>query len=183
MLALTREFSRLDAALRRGEWQSQWAVGSAIPPVWPELAGKTLGILGYGRIGQAIARRARAFDMRICAIRRNVGLSAEDDLDLLGGPDMIGRGFAAGRLCRDRDAGDGGDEGYDRQQANSRLMKPTAFLINVARAEIVDEDGAVRCAGATQLSPERRWMSGIAIRAKRDRPRRRPSRFTNCPTC
>jgi len=44
MLALTREFSRLDAALRHGEWQSQWAVGSAVPPVWQELAGKTLGI-------------------------------------------------------------------------------------------------------------------------------------------
>ena len=77
MLALTRDFSRLDAALRRGDWQSQWAVGISIPPVWPELAGKTLGILGYGRIGQAIARRARAFDMKICAIRRNVGRSVE----------------------------------------------------------------------------------------------------------
>src|ERR1700686_3244929 len=36
MLALTREFSRLDAALRRGDWQSQWAVGTPVPPVWPE---------------------------------------------------------------------------------------------------------------------------------------------------
>jgi phosphoglycerate dehydrogenase-like enzyme len=49
MLALTRDFSRLDLALRAGEWQSQWSVGVAPPPVWPELAGKTLGILGYGR--------------------------------------------------------------------------------------------------------------------------------------
>src|SRR4051794_18828516 len=50
MLALTREFPRLDAALRQGEWQSQWAVGVVPPPVWPELAGRTIGILGYGRI-------------------------------------------------------------------------------------------------------------------------------------
>jgi phosphoglycerate dehydrogenase-like enzyme len=63
MLALTREFSRLDAALRRGDWQSRWAVGTP-PPLWPELAGGTIGILGYGRIGQNIARRARAFDMQ-----------------------------------------------------------------------------------------------------------------------
>ena len=89
MLALTREFSRLDAALRHGDWQSQWAVGAPIPPVWPELAGKTLGILGYGRIGQAIARRARAFDMKVCAIRRDIRRSAKDDLDLLGGPDLM----------------------------------------------------------------------------------------------
>src|SRR6059036_4334719 len=69
MLALTRGFVRLDAALRRGAWESQWAVGTAPPPPWPELAGKTLGILGYGHIGQALARRAQAFDMAICAIR------------------------------------------------------------------------------------------------------------------
>jgi len=71
MLALTRSLGRLDAALRRGVWESQWSVGASPPPPWPELAGKTLGILGYGRIGQALARRARAFDMKICAIRRD----------------------------------------------------------------------------------------------------------------
>jgi phosphoglycerate dehydrogenase-like enzyme len=45
MLALTREFSRVDAALRVGEWRSQWAVGSEPPRAWPELAGKTIGVL------------------------------------------------------------------------------------------------------------------------------------------
>jgi phosphoglycerate dehydrogenase-like enzyme len=50
ILALTREFIRLDHAPRHGAWQSQWAVGKP-PPVWPELAGKSIGILGYGRIG------------------------------------------------------------------------------------------------------------------------------------
>jgi phosphoglycerate dehydrogenase-like enzyme len=83
ILALTREFSRLDVALRLGDWQSQWAIGVAPPPAWPELAGKTIGILGYGRIGQCTARRARAFGMKICAIRRDVRHSAADDLALL----------------------------------------------------------------------------------------------------
>src|SRR5881296_4629843 len=63
MLAMTREFTRLDAALRQGTWASQWAVGAPVPAAWPELAGKTIGILGYGRIGQAVAQRARGFDM------------------------------------------------------------------------------------------------------------------------
>ena len=71
ILALTRDFIRLDRALRQGDWQSQWAVGAAPPPVWPELAGKTIGILGYGRIGQAVARRAGAFDMEVCASRQS----------------------------------------------------------------------------------------------------------------
>jgi phosphoglycerate dehydrogenase-like enzyme len=138
ILVLTREFIRLDRALRRGDWHSQWAVG-APPPVWPELAGKTIGILGYGRIGQAVANRARSFGMEISAIRRDVGRSAEGDLTFLGGPDeveeVLGRSDyvvvampatpeTIGRLGR-RELG---------------LMKPGGFLINVARAEIVDED-------------------------------------------
>src|SRR3990167_9366397 len=71
ILTLTRGFAPLDAALRRGEWKSQWAVGVPSPPPWPELAGKTLGILGHGRIGQGLARRARAFDMTVLGIRRD----------------------------------------------------------------------------------------------------------------
>jgi len=76
MLASTRGFARLDAALREGRWENQWAVGSTPPPPWAELAGKTVGILGYGRIGHALARRALAFDMTVCAIRRDVAAIA-----------------------------------------------------------------------------------------------------------
>src|SRR5438552_1991848 len=89
MLASTRGFVRLDAALREGRWESQWAVGSTPPPPWAELAGKTLGILGYGRIGHALARRALAFDMTVCAIRREVARSRADGLALLGGLEAL----------------------------------------------------------------------------------------------
>lgn len=139
MLALTRDFVRLDAALRRGDWQSQWAIGTAPPPVWPELSGKTIGILGYGRIGQAVARRARAFDMHVCAVRRDVRRSVEDDIAFLGGPDatdeVIRRSdYLLISMPATRDT-----VGLmDRRRFG--LMKPTAFLINVARAEIIDED-------------------------------------------
>src|SRR4029079_12740432 len=64
---------------------TRWSWGVASPPPWPELAGKTLGILGYGRIGQALARRARAFDMQVCAIRRTAGAAADHGVALLGG--------------------------------------------------------------------------------------------------
>src|SRR5439155_21279056 len=89
MLTLPRDFVRLDAALRRGIWQSQWAIGTPPPAPWPELAGKTLGILGYGRIGRELARRARAFDMEVCAIRRDVARSAADGLALPGGLEIL----------------------------------------------------------------------------------------------
>jgi phosphoglycerate dehydrogenase-like enzyme len=155
ILTLTREFARLDRALRLGDWQSQWAVGVAPPPVWAELAGKTIGILGYGRIGRSVARRARAFDMKVCAIRRDPGQSAEDDLKLLGGPDLIDE------VLRRSDyvviAMPSTPETIGRiGQRELALMKPSAFLINVARAEILDED-------ALYDALSRRSMAGAAL--------------------
>jgi phosphoglycerate dehydrogenase-like enzyme len=179
ILALTREFTRLDGALRQGDWQSQWAVGVAPPPVWPELAGKTIGILGYGRIGQSIARRARAFEMEVCAIRREVGRSAEDDLTLLGGPGIIDEVL---RRCDfvviSMPATPETIGWIGRRELG--LMKPGAFLINVARAEIVDEDALF---DALSRRPAQRSMSGIATRAGPVLLPRRHARFTNCQTC
>src|SRR6266850_1660533 len=56
--ALTRQIPRHDAIVKRGEWHR--GVGH-------ELAGKTLGLLGLGRIGREVAQRAVAFAMRVCA--------------------------------------------------------------------------------------------------------------------
>jgi phosphoglycerate dehydrogenase-like enzyme len=139
MLALTRDFVRLDAALRKGDWQSQWAIGVSPPPVWPELAGKTIGILGYGKIGQTVARRARAFGMAICAVRRDVRRSVEDDVAFLGGPDALDDVIRrADYVLISMPASLDTVGIMDRRRLS--LMKRTAFLINVARAEIVDED-------------------------------------------
>lgn len=138
MLALRRGFGRLDAALRRGEWESQWAVGVPAPPLLPELAGKTLGILGYGRIGQALARRARAFGMTICAIRREAARSTGDELASVGGADELDDVLRRAdylALTLPLTAATRGLLG----QRELRMLKPTAFIINVARAEIIDE--------------------------------------------
>src|SRR4030095_9798138 len=68
---------------------SRWDPTIPPPPTWPELAGKTLGILGYGRIGQALARRARAFHIDVWAIRRHPAGSDRGGLVFLGGPDAL----------------------------------------------------------------------------------------------
>src|SRR5215471_16198530 len=89
MIALMRAFGRIDAKLRAGEWESQWAVGASAPPLWPELAGKTLGILGFGHIGEALARRARALDMKVCAVRRQPQSDPLQAVTFIGGPEQL----------------------------------------------------------------------------------------------
>ncbi len=138
MLALTRDFARLDARLRQGSWESQWAVATPPPAPWPELAGKTLGILGYGRIGQCVARRAQAFDMVVWAIRRDPTRSPTHGLAFLGGPealDAVLRHADYLVLTLSLTEATRGLLG----ERELHLLKPTAVLINVARAEIVEE--------------------------------------------
>jgi phosphoglycerate dehydrogenase-like enzyme len=138
MIALTRNFARLDAKLRQGTWESQWAIGTPAPPLWPELTGKTLGILGFGHIGAALARRARAFDMTVCAIRRQAQAEPPDGVAFVGGPDRLD----AVLQCADYLAVTLSLSAQTRGLLDARrlgLMKRGAYLINVARAEIIDE--------------------------------------------
>jgi phosphoglycerate dehydrogenase-like enzyme len=143
MLALTRSFGRLDASLRAGRWESQWTPGVPPPPAWPELRGKTVGILGYGRIGQAVARRAQAFDMAVWAMRRDVSRADPHGIAFLGPPEALDE------ILRRADylvvtltltAATRGLLG----ERELRLMKPSAFLINVARGEIASEEALYR---------------------------------------
>ena len=164
MLAVNRGFCRLDARLRRGDWESQWAA-TAPPAPWSELAGKTLGILGYGRIGQAVAQRARAFDMAVWAIRRDVTRCDAPGLAFLGGPEALDEvlrradHLAITLALTEATRGLLGEREF-------QLMKPTAVLINVARAEIVEEEALYRALAPAPIPR--------SLRAT-------PS--TSCPTC
>jgi phosphoglycerate dehydrogenase-like enzyme len=150
-LALGRELGRVDAALRRGRWESQWAVGAAPPPVWPELAGKTLGILGYGRIGQAVARRACAFDMEVLAIRRDTAQPDPHGIASVRGPDALDDVIARSdylALTLPLTPETRGLIGENQL----RSMKPTAILVNVSRAQIVDEDALYRALAERRIA-------------------------------
>jgi phosphoglycerate dehydrogenase-like enzyme len=119
----------------RGSWRSSW-VESGAPH--GEVRGSTLGIVGYGRVGREVARRAAPFGARILAANR----SARDP-----GPE-VERIYPLAELDRMLPECDAvalctalGPETTGLIDAHRlALMKPTAFLINIGRGQVADED-------------------------------------------
>ena len=119
--------------------------------MWPELAGKTVGILGYGRIGSAVARRARAFDMGVCAIRGRAGFDAAAEDELIGGPEMLEEVLRRSDyvlVAMPANPATIGSIGAPQLA----LMRPGAFLINVARGAIIDEAALYQTLAAGRIA-------------------------------
>lgn len=140
MLAVTRAIPVSDARLRQGVWQHVEG---------PELAGKTLGLLGLGAIGQYVARLGRGLGMRVVAWsfasdparaeRLGVELVERDDVfrqsdvvsvHLRNTPEVRG-------IVGARELG---------------LMKPSAYLINTARGALVDQDALAQALRSGQIA-------------------------------
>jgi glyoxylate reductase len=131
LLAVRRRVVEGDALVRSGRWGTSW---SESPFLGRDLSGATLGIVGLGRIGAAVAKRALAFDMRVLFHRR----SHTDDPgyreldDLLREADVVSlhtplTAETKGLISRERLA----------------LIRDGATLVNTARGAIVDEDALV----------------------------------------
>ena len=142
MLALLRKIPSADASVRRGEWERSAHVGS-------ELRGKTLGIIGLGKIGKAVARRANAFEMRVLA--HDPYLTAEQATEagarLVGLPELLLRADVI-TVHTPLTAQTRGLIG----QAQLEAMKPGAFALNVARGGIVDEQALAEALASGQLA-------------------------------
>ena len=139
LLAVRRRIVEGDRFVRAGRWGSGWAEEEL---VGEDVSGSTLGIVGLGGIGRAVARRARAFDLRVLYAQRT-RLDAEDERalgvehreldDLLAEADVVSLHVPHTRETeRLLDA---------RRLA---LMRDGACLINTARGAVVDEDALVR---------------------------------------
>ncbi len=131
VLALAHRLRERDRALHAGDWGR----GRFDPP-GSGLTGRTLGVIGYGRIGREVVRLLAPWQMRVVVTQRTP--VAEDGV----------RFFSLGRLLREADvvvvACPLTDE--TRRLLDARrlgLMKPSAFLVNVARGAIVDQDAVV----------------------------------------
>ncbi|HZT16205.1 MAG TPA: D-glycerate dehydrogenase [Gaiellaceae bacterium] len=131
MLAARRRVVEGDSLVRAGRWATAWSDG---PFLGREVTGATLGIVGHGRIGAAVARRARGFDMRILVH----GRTRIDDPpwrpldDLMRESDIVSLHTpltpeTAGLISRERLA----------------LLRDGATLVNTARGGVVDEAALV----------------------------------------
>jgi phosphoglycerate dehydrogenase-like enzyme len=119
ILALARNIPAEDRALRAGGWQH--TVGF-------ELAGRTLGVIGLGRLGAQVARIGEAFGMEVIAWSQNMDTSLTKE-ELLRRSDVV---TIHVRLSERTTGLIGASE--------LALMKPTAYLVNTSRGPIVDQD-------------------------------------------
>jgi D-3-phosphoglycerate dehydrogenase len=141
MLALARQIPRADATMHAGQWEKKSLEGG-------ELFGKTLGLVGCGRIAIEVARRAAAFGMRIVgsdpaapAAAREAGIELVSFEKLLAVSDYVSLHLAMSPGVR----GLFGDAVFAQ-------MKPGARLVNCARGEVVDEAALARALESGKLA-------------------------------
>lgn len=133
ILAVARKIPQADRSTKKGEWKKFF--GTAI-------YGKTVGIVGMGEIGKAVARRAKGFNMRIIYWSRRRKLDIEEETgakytdfkSLLQGADFVSLHLALT-----------GETKNIIGENEIKLMKPTTFLINTARGPLINEDALYRC--------------------------------------
>ncbi|MGI9528682.1 MAG: 2-hydroxyacid dehydrogenase [Acidimicrobiia bacterium] len=155
LMASSRRLAEGVAYIRSGSWdrfEPRALLGQ-------DITGSTLGVIGMGRIGQAVARRSTGFDMPVLYASRSPVPEIKDDVgaERVGLVDLFARSdhvVVCVPLTEDT-------EGLIGSEA-LRLMKPTANLVNISRGPVVDTDalvealstGQIRCAGLDVTDPE-----------------------------
>jgi phosphoglycerate dehydrogenase-like enzyme len=140
ILALFRHIPAEDRAVREGRWQTTLGLG---------LRGKTLGLIGLGRLGTQVARIGKAFGMEVVAWSQNLTAerAAEAGAALAGKDDLFARADVVSIhvVLSPRSRGLVG-------AAELRRMKPTAFLVNTSRAPVVDEAALIAALGERRIA-------------------------------
>jgi D-3-phosphoglycerate dehydrogenase len=153
MLSLTRKIPQADASMRAGKWDRKKFMGT-------ELKGKTLGIVGFGRVGRALAQRAAVFGMKEIAydpfvpedVAKHLGLSLVSDMDdLFAKADIISLHAIVTDETREM-----------INAANIAKMKDGVIIINAARGKLINDadlaaalkSGKVGGAGLDVYEPE-----------------------------
>ena len=141
LMAAARKVLDADRYVRSGEWRSwRWDL------LWGlDVHGKTIGILGFGRIGRAVARRARGFGMRVLyhdPVRATHDAERELEATYVDKPTLLRESdFVTLHVLLSAETRHLIDE------TSLRSMKKTAVLVNAARGPIVDEAALARALG------------------------------------
>ncbi|QJP14151.1 hypothetical protein G3545_11120 [Starkeya sp. ORNL1] len=144
MLATLRRIPLADRALRECRW-----ISGDIRPVGQRLYGKTVGIIGFGNIGRAVARQLRGFDGTVLYYKRGGAVAEElaHGASFATFDELLGRSDLITLHC----PGGGANVGMIDRAAIAR-MKPGATLINVARGDLVVETDLVAALASGRLA-------------------------------
>jgi gluconate 2-dehydrogenase len=145
LLAAARRVAELDAAIREGNW-THWQLKQWMGV---DIHGSTLGIIGMGRIGQAVARRAAGFDMPVLYCnRKRLAADLEHRLNAawVSKDELLSRAdFVVLQLPYSKETH------HLIGAAELAKMKPSAILINTARGGVVDDGALVEALGAGRI--------------------------------
>jgi glyoxylate reductase len=153
ILGVTRRLGEGERILRAGEWkgfQLDFLLGM-------DLVGKTLGVIGMGRIGQAVAAKAAAFGMRTVYLK-----SPRRPDEVITGPNGVAyEGLSLEELLQRSDIVTlhvplSTETRHLINNTSIRSMKPTAYLVNMARGPVVEEAAVV-------AALENGWIAGAAL--------------------
>ena len=146
MLAVTRKIPQGLAEMQAGDWRG-W---SPMAHLGGRIGGKRLGILGMGRIGQAVARRAQAFGMQIhYHNRRRLRPEVEGPLEATyweSLDQMVARMDVISINCPHTPS-----TFHLMNARRLKLMKPSAVIVNTSRGEVIDENALTRMLRAGEL--------------------------------
>jgi glyoxylate reductase len=161
LMAAARRVVEADHYTRSDQWKA-WKWGL----LWgSDIHGKTLGVVGFGRIGRAVARRGLGFGMRVlyhdtvrvdATVERALNATAVDLETLLRESDFVSLHTLLSPETR-----------HLINERTLRLMKPSAILVNAARGPVVDEAALVKA-----LSEE--WIRGAGLDVFEDEPNVHP---------
>jgi len=144
MLSLGRRIDDQRDSLRRGDWRDDRQATRTV-----DLCEATLGIVGLGAIGAEIARRARAFGMHLLAHTRSAkpALEAELAVERVALPVLLRRSDFVVLACPLTSETRGMIDA-----AALAAMKPTAYLVNIARGAVVDEPALIEALGSGRIA-------------------------------
>jgi D-3-phosphoglycerate dehydrogenase / 2-oxoglutarate reductase len=155
LLAWNRKIITLNGEVKSGVWQSR------VPGPTGSLHGETVGVVGFGNIGKAFARRVGAFETHVIAYDPYVD---NGQFEALG----VERVFSLGELAVRADYVSvhtllNAETRHLINEAFLRQMKPTACLINTSRGPVVDEQALIRAL-------QERWIAGAALDVREQEP-------------